>query len=283
MDASEGAEESRARAGVTPSDKGQEEAVPSWKDLWGQENARAELPDSIAKVGTSSHLATILVSDPAPHGLLEGLDSQVPHSSWLGLIVPPYSLRMNVKGDQTLLFFHSAEGQVGGQQQAGFANGAVGVVLHNSSSSPSSTQARPALHRPFPDGLVALPLRNARDGRKRHALTRSRGNTISQLNNSNAAQVFLADLHARRTLGSSTSVQQEQVSERKMASTSGKDEESYAAFFHSPGLLHPPLKPVVFSNPNRQRIASIKDKHLGQPFEDVDLLMNPLAAWQDSW
>ncbi|KAE8244756.1 hypothetical protein A4X13_0g6294 [Tilletia indica] len=255
-----------------PADNGQEEAAPSWKDLWGRENARAELPDSIAKIDTSSHLATILFSDPAPHGLLEGLDSHFPQSSLLGLIAPPTPFESNGRRDQTLLFSHSAEGGGGGQQQAAFANGAVGVVLHSSPASSSSTQARPALDRPFPDGLVALPLRNAGDGRRRHALTRARGNIISQLNNSNAAQVFLADLHARRTVGSSTSAQNEQVSDREMASAAGKEEEFYVGVFKTPEaveggmpLAEEPIliAPLLSGAPSRGTLSLDTETDLG--------------------
>ncbi|KAE8212895.1 hypothetical protein CF319_g9220 [Tilletia indica] len=101
----------------------------------------------------SSHLTTIRCSSPAPHGLLEGLDSHFPQSSLLGLIVTPTPFGSSGRRDQTLHLSHSGAGEEE-QQQAAFANGAVVVVLHNSSSASSpGTQPIPA-----PGRLTFLPM-----------------------------------------------------------------------------------------------------------------------------
>ncbi|KAK0521585.1 hypothetical protein OC834_006602, partial [Tilletia horrida] len=245
--------------------------APSWKDLWGRENASGALPDAIAHIPASAHLATLLFSDPAPQGILEGLDAHFPHSSLLGLIAPPTPFESAGQHDQTLLFSSSPAAAAGAAAAAAaeekegpadtFAKGAVGVVLHHpleQIQADAQQQRRPALDRPFPDGLVPLIPQHTRpssssssshtqstahaERRRRHAITRARGNIISQLNGANAAQAFLADLHARRTTTTSTDEKAKEeeeeeeegeaaLTDREMARGAKKEEEFFVGVF----------------------------------------------------
>ncbi|KAE8225385.1 hypothetical protein CF326_g7878 [Tilletia indica] len=168
----------------------------------------------------SSHLTTIRCSSPAPHGLLEGLDSHFPQSSLLGLIVTPTPFGSSGRRDQTLHLSHSGAGEEE-QQQAAFANGTTVIVRVVSGY---TTNTGPRAIDLLADGLIALLLRNAEGGSKRHVLTRARGNIISRRNDSNTAQVFPADSHARRAAGSSTGGKEDKVSEQEMASAAGEEE-----------------------------------------------------------
>ncbi|KAL9933518.1 hypothetical protein V8E36_007694 [Tilletia maclaganii] len=239
----------------------------SWKELWGKENARAELPESIAQVHSTSHLTTILFSDPAPHGLLEGLDAHFPQSPLLGLIAPPTPFETNGKHDQTLLFSPSLDSD----SSSSSSQGAVGVVLYNPTTAAQKSErvARPALDRPFPDGLV--PLSN-----KRHALTRARGNIISQLDGSNAAQVFLADLHARTKAreGESASTPLAEDSgdrTRQMAKGAKKEEEFYVGIYRSSAPVNGDLQdetplllaPLLSGAPSRGTLSLDTEADLG--------------------
>ncbi|KAK0520865.1 hypothetical protein OC835_007067, partial [Tilletia horrida] len=242
--------------------------APSWKDLWGRENASGALPDAIAHIPASAHLSTLLFSDPAPQGILEGLDAHFPHSSLLGLIAPPTPFESAGQHDQTLLFSSSPAAAAAEEKEGPadtFAKGAVGVVLHHpleQIQADAQQQRRPALDRPFPDGLVPLIPQHTRpsssssssssshtqsgaqggERRRRHAITRARGNIISQLNGANAAQAFLADLHARRTTTTTSSSSTDEkakeegqpadgLTDREMARGAKKEEEFFVGVF----------------------------------------------------
>ncbi|KAK0545122.1 hypothetical protein OC846_005799 [Tilletia horrida] len=240
------------------------QAETSWVALWGKENANAELPQQIAKVAPQSHLTTILFSDPAPQGLLEGLDANFQKSSLLGLLAPPTPFETNGR-DQTLLFTLPGSDA----SERAFATGAVGVVLHNPSA---ETGARPPLDRPFPDGLRSLPLTSAASKSSqtelRHSLTGARGNIISQLNGANAAQVFLSDLHARTESTSPSGRQSASPSQRDMARGAKKDEEFFVGVYrsqqvgdkHEEPLL---LAPLLSGAPSRGTLSLDTEVDLG--------------------
>ncbi|KAL9936211.1 hypothetical protein V8E36_005053 [Tilletia maclaganii] len=99
----------------------------SRKELWGEEAARAEVPESIAQIGSTSHLTTILLADPAPHGLLGCLAAHSPQSSLLGLIAPPTPFGTDSKHNQTLLFPSSLDSDSSSLSSS--SQGAIGIVF----------------------------------------------------------------------------------------------------------------------------------------------------------
>ena len=177
----------------TPSTTG---GSAGWKQIWGRENIKEEIPSSLRDLlggGNPSPpqqqqhalLSTILFSDPAPQGLLEGLDAHFGSASGIGLVAPPTPFETGRA--QTL--FYRIEDATGASVDEIVAQGAVGIALVSpiSSSDESSTVQPKGLHvAPKFEGLLSFG--------PRRPISVARGNIISQLGGENATQQFLRDL-----------------------------------------------------------------------------------------
>ncbi len=198
---------------------GKEGRITGWKALWGKENVDNELPPQLealraAAVASStsssastsarpSLLSTILFTDPAPQGLLEGVESHFPHASSAGLVAPPTPFET---GREQTLFFKTTSAPAsssGGAASAEVdeidAKGAVGIALvgNLSGAAQVGSSAAQAAQQIEQQGLkVRTTFEALQPIGPRREITGARGNIISSLEGGNATQQFLRDIQA---------------------------------------------------------------------------------------
>ena len=209
-----------------------------WRDIWGRENLEGKIPEGLETLDPNSAASFLFFSDTSPHGLMEGLATQFPASSVLGLTAPPTPFETG--RDQTLLISLPQGTPAGIEPHSSIhTDGAVGVALV------ASNDARDADHLPIPsiktdfEGLLPFG--------PRREITAAQGNIISSLDNANAAQQFLRDIQTREhpldvetgsTIGSEASkTQAEHMSElqaRQIASKVKKEEDFFIAIYAEP-------------------------------------------------
>ncbi|EST04732.1 hypothetical protein PSEUBRA_006015 [Kalmanozyma brasiliensis GHG001] len=209
-----------------------------WRDIWGRENLEGKIPEGLESLDPNSAASFIFFSDMSPHGLMEGLATQFPASSVLGLTAPPTPFETG--RDQTILISLPQGGRGGVQPYSSIhTDGAVGVALV------ASNDARDADHLPIPS--IRTDFEGLRPFGPRREITAAQGNIISSLNNANAAQQFLRDIQAREhpldiespaKVGSSDAQKEaEKMSEqqaRQIASKVKKEEDFFIAVFAEP-------------------------------------------------
>ncbi|KDN53475.1 hypothetical protein K437DRAFT_265833 [Tilletiaria anomala UBC 951] len=179
-----------AAVSLRPSSSGQMRASPGnatsdatgWRQLWGRENITGELPASLETLrhnfaGAPNLLSTILFSNTAPQGLLEGLDLHFPRASCAGVVAPATPFET---GRAQTLFFKDAEAGVDEVS----ADGAVGIALV-AGGGIEAGGASLKVETKF-EGLTEFG--------PRRAITGARGNIISTLEGGNATQQFLRDI-----------------------------------------------------------------------------------------
>lgn len=212
-----------------------------WRDIWGRENLEGKVPEGLETLEPSSAASFIFFSDTSPHGLIEGLATQFPASSVLGLTAPPTPFETG--RDQTLLISLPQGGSAGVQPHSSIhTDGAVGVALV------ASNDARDADHLPIPS--VKTTFEGLKPFGPCREITAAQGNIISSLDGANAAQQFLRDIQTRghpldlKTSGSevqSSDAQKEaeKMSEqqaRQIASKVKKEEDFFIAVYAEPAL-----------------------------------------------
>ena len=209
-----------------------------WREIWGRENLEGKVPEGLESLDPESTASFIFFSDTSPHGLMEGLATQFPASSVLGLTAPPTPFETG--RDQTLLLSLPQGSPSGVQPHSSIhTDGAVGVALV------ASNDAREADHLPIPriqtdfEGLLPFG--------PRREITSAQGNIISSLDNANAAQQFLRDIQSRQhpldlradnaAPSSSGQKEAEDMSEhqaRQIAAKVKKEEDFFIAIYAEP-------------------------------------------------
>ncbi|SPO27117.1 uncharacterized protein UTRI_10578_B [Ustilago trichophora] len=245
-----------------------------WRDIWGRENLEGKVPEGLETLNPNSAASFIFFSDTSPHGLMEGLATQFPASSVLGLTAPPTPFETG--RDQTLLI-SLPQGTPSGVQphSSVHTSGAVGVALV------ASNDARDADHLPIPsiktdfEGLLPFG--------PRREITAAQGNIISGLDNANAAQQFLRDIQTRehpldldstgKVAGSSAQKQAEQMSElqaRQIASKVKKEEDFFIAIYAQPASNSAAAQPeplmlaqILSGHPSRGTLSVDTQVELG--------------------
>lgn len=169
------------------SDMAHEHALAE-KTLMGRTNPAGSLPPALdpwTHVPNGERLVgTIIISDAAPQGLMEGLAQHFPHSEHLGLIAPPTPFETG--RDRTLFYDGPADAGQGQQDvHTIFAQGAVGVAIV---ASPHPEQSLPR---------VGSAYANLHSMGKSHVLTAAEGNVISLIGKQNAVDVFRKTIESR--------------------------------------------------------------------------------------
>lgn len=208
-----------------------------WRDIWGRENLEGKVPEGLETLDPKSAASFIFFSDTSPHGLMEGLATQFPASSVLGLTAPPTPFETG--RDQTLLISLPQGSAAGVQPHSSIhTDGAVGIALV------ASNDARDADHLPIPS--VKTDFEGLQPFGPRREITGAQGNIISSLDNANAAQQFLRDIQTRShpldldsSKGQTSDVQKqaEDMSEqhaRQIASKVKKEEDFFIAIYAEP-------------------------------------------------
>lgn len=208
-----------------------------WRDIWGRENLEGKIPDGLESLNPNSAASFIFFSDTSPHGLLEGLATQFPASSVLGLTAPPTPFETG--RDQTILI-SLPQGSPGGLEPHSsiHSDGAVGVALV-ASNNPSDAD-----HLPIPS--VKTDFEGLKPFGPRREISAAQGNIISSLDGANAAQQFLRDIQTRehpldlsssKVEKSGALKEAEQMSElqaRQIASKVKKEEDFFIAVYAEP-------------------------------------------------
>ncbi|PWY99101.1 LOW QUALITY PROTEIN: hypothetical protein BCV70DRAFT_212470 [Testicularia cyperi] len=198
-----------------------------WKDIWGRENLEGKVPEGLEKLGQHEAASFLFFSDTSAHGLMEGLATQFPASSILGLTAPPTPFETG--RDQTILL-----SRPGGKQPSSniYDSGAVGVALV-AARDHKTQQSSADRALPIPSGLKPFG--------PRRQVSAAQGNIISSLDGANAAQQFLRDIQNRADVGSSSAgassveEQAQQMSE-EIASRVKKEEDFFIAIYSSPAV-----------------------------------------------
>ncbi|SOV05990.1 uncharacterized protein UDID_03496 [Ustilago sp. UG-2017a] len=210
-----------------------------WRDIWGRENLEGKVPEGLETLDSNSAASFIFFSDTSPHGLMEGLATQFPASSVLGLFAPPTPFETG--RDQTLLLSLPQGGPSGVRPSSNIhTHGAVGVALV------ASNDARDVDHLPIPS--VKTDFEGLQPFGPRREITTAQGNIISSLDNANAAQQFLRDIQTRShpldlgsdkasSSGEGAQKEAEKMSEqqaRQIASKVKKEEDFFLAIYAEP-------------------------------------------------
>lgn len=209
-----------------------------WRDIWGRENLEGKVPEGLEQLSPAAAVSFIFFTDTSPHGLMEGLATQFPASSVLGLTAPPTPFETG--RDQTLLISLPQGGPAGVQPYSSIhTNGAVGVALV------ASNDAAEADRLPIPS--VRTDFQGLQPFGPRREITAAQGNIVSSLDGANAAQQFLRDIQTREhplDLGTgklksidaqkgADKMSQQQA--RQIASKVKKEEDFFIAIYSEPG------------------------------------------------
>ncbi|SPO27461.1 uncharacterized protein UTRI_10578 [Ustilago trichophora] len=245
-----------------------------WRDIWGRENLEGKVPEGLETLNPNSAASFIFFSDTSPHGLMEGLATQFPASSVLGLTAPPTPFETG--RDQTLLISLPQGTPAGVQPHSSIhTSGAVGVALV------ASNDARDADHLPIPS--IKTDFEGLQPFGPRREITAAQGNIISSLDNANAAQQFLRDIQTRehpldigsasKVAGSSAQKQAEQMSElqaRQIASKVKKEEDFFIAIYAEPASSSAVAQPeplmlaqILSGHPSRGTLSVDTQVELG--------------------
>lgn len=240
-----------------------------WRDIWGRENLEGKVPEGLETLERSSAASFIVFSDTSPHGLIEGLATQFPASSVLGLTAPPTPFETG--RDQTLLISLPQGGGAGVQPHSSIhTDGAVGVALV------ASNDRADVDRLPIPS--VKTAFEGLRPFGARREITAAQGNIISSLDGANAAQQFLRDIQAREhplDLGTKVeraSAQKEakQMSEqqaRQIASKVKKGEDFFIAVYADKSSEAPSepllLAQILSGHPSRGTLSIDTQVELG--------------------
>ncbi|SNX85541.1 uncharacterized protein MEPE_04250 [Melanopsichium pennsylvanicum] len=260
-----------------------------WREIWGRENLEGKVPEGLESLNPSSAASFILFSDTSPHGLIEGLATQFPASSVLGLSAPPTPFETG--RDQTMLI-SLPQGTAADVQPSSSIHdtGAVGVALV------ASNNANDADYLPIPS--IRTEFEGLQPFGPRREITAAQGNIISSLDGSNAAQQFLRDIQTRehplnldsssaKITGSDIKQEAEAMSEvqaRQIASKVKKEEDFFIAIYSEPasypsnsssssssssrgeGEVQPEpllLAPILSGHPNRGTLSIDTQVELG--------------------
>ena len=242
-----------------------------WRDIWGRENLDGKIPEELEALDPSSTASFLFFSDTSPHGLIEGLATQFPASSILGLTAPPTPFETG--RDQTLLISLPQGGPGRMQPHSSIhTDGAVGVALV------ASNDARGGDALPIPS--VKTSFEGLKPFGPRREITAAQGNIISNLDGANAAQQFLRDIQTREhplDLDSSSKVetssaqqQAEQMSKqqaRQIASKVKKEEDFFIAVYAeaAPDAGQEPLlvAQILSGHPSRGTLSIDTQVELG--------------------
>lgn len=144
-------------------------------DIWSQANSEGALPPALQPL--FGRLAgTVILSDAAPQGLIEGLQRHFPLSQHLGLVAPPTPFETG--RDRTLFYDQDEVHEI-------FEQGAVGLALLSDSTAPGG------------ELKVQLAYANLHPMGSRRTLTKAEGNVISSLDGDNAVDQFRKAIEAR--------------------------------------------------------------------------------------
>ncbi|GAK65370.1 uncharacterized protein PAN0_008c3587 [Moesziomyces antarcticus] len=238
-----------------------------WRDIWGRENLEGKVPAGLETLDPNSAASFIFFSDTSPHGLMEGLATQFPASSVLGLSAPPTPFETG--RDQTLLI-SLPQGGAGVQPHSSIhADGAVGVALV------ASSDARDADHLPIPS--VTTNFEGLKPFGPRREITAAQGNIISNLDGANAAQQFLRDIQTRShpldtesggAKGEGVDEQAQSMSEqqaRQIAARVKKEEDFFIAVYADKTGTDQPLllAQILSGHPSRGTLSVDTQVELG--------------------
>lgn len=238
-----------------------------WRDIWGRENLEGKVPAGLETLDPNSAASFIFFSDTSPHGLIEGLATQFPASSVLGLSAPPTPFETG--RDQTLLI-SLPQGGAGVQPHSSIhADGAVGVALV------ASNDARDADHLPIPS--VTTNFEGLKPFGPRREITAAQGNIISNLDGANAAQQFLRDIKTRShpldtesssVKGEGVEEQAQSMSEqqaRQIAARVKKEEDFFIAVYADKSGTDQPLllAQILSGHPSRGTLSVDTQVELG--------------------
>lgn len=238
-----------------------------WRDIWGRENLEGKVPAGLETLDPNSAASFIFFSDTSPHGLMEGLATQFPASSVLGLSAPPTPFETG--RDQTLLI-SLPQGGAGVQPHSSIhADGAVGVALV------ASNDARDADLLPIPS--VTTNFEGLKPFGPRREITAAQGNIISNLDGANAAQQFLRDIQTRShpldtecggVKGEGVEEQAQSMSEqqaRQIAARVKKEEDFFIAVYADKTGTDQPLllAQILSGHPSRGTLSVDTQVELG--------------------
>ncbi|TKY86139.1 hypothetical protein EX895_004964 [Sporisorium graminicola] len=246
-----------------------------WRDIWGRENLEGKVPEGLETLDPSSAASFVFFSDTSSHGLIEGLATQFPASSVLGLTAPPTPFETG--RDQTLLISLPQGSSTGVQPHSSIhTDGAVGVALV------TSNDARHADRLPIPS--VQTAFEGLQPFGPRREITAAEGNIISSLDGANAAQQFLRDIQTRehppdldtsgKVESSNAQKEAEKMSEqqaRQIASKVKKEEDFFIAVYAEPASEGPAaaqpqpllLAQILSGHPSRGTLSIDTQVELG--------------------
>lgn len=145
------------------------------ENIWSQTNREGALPPALQPL-LNRVAGTVILSDAAPQGLIEGLKRHFPFSLHLGLVAPPTPFETG--RDRTLFFDQDGVHEI-------FEQGSVGVaLLSDAAAHGGELKIQSAYANLHPMG-------------SRRTLTKAEGNVISSLDGDNAVDQFRKAIEAR--------------------------------------------------------------------------------------